>query len=157
MDRGIFVSRAEAERTTLREALDRYLAEVTPTKKGQAQETSLINRWRQDPLVTRFLASLRGADFAAYRDRRIAQGKSGNSIRIEFALVGHVFETARCEWGMELLANPIRNIRKPPTSHERERRLSVGEQERILAAMRAHGRNPWMEAAFVLAHETALH
>jgi len=33
MDRGVFVSRVEAETTTLREALDRYEREVTPGKK----------------------------------------------------------------------------------------------------------------------------
>jgi hypothetical protein len=33
MDRGIFVSRVEAESTTLRELLERYLEEVTPLKK----------------------------------------------------------------------------------------------------------------------------
>jgi hypothetical protein len=41
MDRGIFVSRTEAESTTLLQAVDRYLVEVTPTKKGQAQETTI--------------------------------------------------------------------------------------------------------------------
>lgn len=34
MDRGIFVSRKESERTTLLEALDRYLKEITGKKKG---------------------------------------------------------------------------------------------------------------------------
>lgn len=33
MDRGVFVSRAALENTTLSEALTRYLAEVTPGKK----------------------------------------------------------------------------------------------------------------------------
>ena len=36
MDRGVFVSRAEAENTTLAEALDRYMSEVLPTKKARA-------------------------------------------------------------------------------------------------------------------------
>ncbi len=34
MGRGRYVSLREAEETTLSEALDRYLREVTPTKKG---------------------------------------------------------------------------------------------------------------------------
>ena len=42
MDRGIFVSRKEAENTTLAEALDRYEREVTPLKKGVAQELSRV-------------------------------------------------------------------------------------------------------------------
>jgi len=38
MDRGGFVSRAEAESTTLGELLMRYLQEVTPLKRGAAPE-----------------------------------------------------------------------------------------------------------------------
>ena len=34
MDKGVFVSRTEAESTTLKELLERYLMEVTPLKKG---------------------------------------------------------------------------------------------------------------------------
>ena len=34
MDQGLFVSRNEAERTTVGELLDRYLREYTPRKKG---------------------------------------------------------------------------------------------------------------------------
>ncbi|MCU7893067.1 MAG: hypothetical protein KZQ78_16310 [Candidatus Thiodiazotropha sp. (ex Ustalcina ferruginea)] len=34
MDQGLFVSRAEAESTTLRALLERYQEEVTPLKKG---------------------------------------------------------------------------------------------------------------------------
>ena len=33
MDRGVFVSRVEAERTTLADALDRYIREIIPLKK----------------------------------------------------------------------------------------------------------------------------
>ena len=34
IDRGIFVDRTEAQRSTLGELIDRYLAEVTPLKKS---------------------------------------------------------------------------------------------------------------------------
>ncbi len=40
MDRGTFVSRAEAESTTLMELLERYRNEVTPLKKGAASATT---------------------------------------------------------------------------------------------------------------------
>ena len=40
MDRGIFVSRAEAERTTLAEALERYKVEVSCLKAHPAQDYS---------------------------------------------------------------------------------------------------------------------
>lgn len=42
MDKGLFVSRAEADSTTLDEALDRYLREITTNKKGWVAETNRI-------------------------------------------------------------------------------------------------------------------
>ncbi|MGD9787571.1 MAG: hypothetical protein AB7U30_06420 [Sulfuricellaceae bacterium] len=113
MDRGIFVSRAEAERTTLAEALERYWQEVASQKRHPDQERRRINHWLRQPLSSYFLANLRGAEFAKYRDERRAQGRAENTIRLELALISHLFEIARKEWGMESLANPIRNIRKP--------------------------------------------
>jgi hypothetical protein len=38
MDQGLFVSRVEAETTTLNELLQRYLEEITPQKKGSEPE-----------------------------------------------------------------------------------------------------------------------
>jgi hypothetical protein len=43
----------------------------------------------------------------------------------------HLFETARKEWGMEGMLNPLKSIRKPSASYERDRRLEPGEFERI--------------------------
>ena len=42
MDKGVFVSRAEAESTTLKELLERYLTEITPLKKGAVPETNRL-------------------------------------------------------------------------------------------------------------------
>ena len=47
MDRGVFVSRKEAENTTLSEALDRYEREVIPDKKGAVQERSRVRIWKR--------------------------------------------------------------------------------------------------------------
>ena len=58
MDRGIFVSRVESERTTLCDALKRYVKEVTVNKRGKLQESSLIERWKKHPLALRPLATL---------------------------------------------------------------------------------------------------
>ena len=155
MDRGIFVSRAEAERTTLAEALERYKAEISSRKAHPAQDNQRISHWLRQPVAFRHLANLRGADFAQYRDARREQGRAENTIRLELALVSHLFEIARKEWGMESLLNPLKNIRKPSGSRERDRRLQGDEYERISAALTASG-NPWAGPAFDLAIETAL-
>ena len=53
MDRGVFVSRKEAENTTLSEALDRYEREVIPDKKGAVQERSRVRIWKRSALASR--------------------------------------------------------------------------------------------------------
>lgn len=51
MDRGSYVDRTEAERTSLKEALERYEREVTPKKKGASQERHRIAKWLRKPAV----------------------------------------------------------------------------------------------------------
>ncbi|EAY56644.1 MAG: probable phage integrase [Leptospirillum rubarum] len=132
MDRGIIVSRKEVESTTLSEALDRYEREVSSIKKGYLQEKKRIRASKSHPLGKRFLASIQGKDFALYRDERIKSGSSANTVRLDLAVISHLFEVARKEWGMEGLTNPVKAIRMPSPSTGRDRRLQPGELEKLL-------------------------
>ncbi|CAJ0808580.1 hypothetical protein LMG19087_00255 [Ralstonia wenshanensis] len=152
---GVYVDRTEAERTTLHDALARYMREVVPAKRYPEQERTRIARWQKHDLAWRTLASLRGADFAKYRDARRAAGRAENTIRLELQIVSHVFEIARKEWGFETLTNPLKNIRKPSGSRARDRRLRPGEFE-VLRTKLAASSNPWAPLAFELAIETSL-
>ena len=134
MVRGVFQSRSEAEATTLAEALKRYQREITPHKKSERQENGFIRKWLADPLATRTLASLRGKDFADYRDKRRKAGMAESSVRLELALISHVFTVASKDWGMEGLANPVRSIRMPSSSRSRDRRLHAEELDAIIEA-----------------------
>ena len=98
MDHGAFVSRAEAESTTLKEALERYLKEVTPTKKGAKQESDRIKVWMEHELAHRYLASLRSVDFAQFRDQKLADEASASTIRNQLNIISHLFNIARKEW-----------------------------------------------------------
>lgn len=155
MARGVFVSRVEAETTTLGEALDRYWDEIRSKMRNAERDKYLHRRWRSHPLSKRFLASIRGAELAQHRDERRAVGKAENTIRVELAYLSQLFEVCRKEWGMEGLMNPVRNIRMPSGSRERDRRLKASEYE-SLATELAKSDNPWILAAFDLAIETSL-
>ena len=133
MDRGCFVCRSEAETTTLGAALERYKREVTPHKKGAHQEVKRIKLWLATDLAKRSLASLKGSDFAAYRDKRLAAVAS-NTVRLELAIISHLFTIAQQEWDMPL-TNPVQSIRKPKGSNARTRRLEGDEEARLLAAV----------------------
>ncbi len=133
--RGVFVSRKEAESTTLSDALDRYEREISSEKKGHKREKTRITIWKTHPLSKRFLASIRGSDMASYRDERIKSGYSANTIRLELAIISHLFEIARKEWGMEGLLNPVKAIRMPSPSSGRDRRLHPGELDKLLESL----------------------
>ena len=155
IDKGIFISHVEAARTSLREALERYAREVTVHKKGAAQETQRIEHWKRHRLASRALASIRGADVAAYRDERLKQGASGNTVRLELALLSHVYTVATQEWGMEALPNPVRNVRKPKLNAGRDRRLEEGEEKKLFDAAK-RSKVSWLEPIIHMALETAM-
>lgn len=155
MDRGIFIDNSEAQRTTLLEAIERYEKETIARKGYPQQELQRTKHWKTQPLAKRFLATLRGVDFAKYRDMRMDSGRAAATVRQELQVVSHLFETARKEWGMEGLLNPLKNIRKPSASNERDRRLEPGEFDRISAELGRRG-NPYALPAFELAIETSL-
>ncbi len=133
MDRGIFVSRKEAEGTTLEEALARYEREVIPAKKGAKQESMRMRIWKRSSLAKRSLASIQGKDIATYRDARLKE-VAPNTVRHELAVLSHVFTIAVKEWGMGGLVNPVKQIRAPKMPAGRDRRLKPGELDRILSA-----------------------
>ena len=143
MARGIFVSRAEAETTSLGEALTRYLTEVTPTKKPTTayRERVIGRQLGAHPLASRALASIRGKDMAAYMRQRQADAKGANTIRLELALLSHLFNTARTAWGMESLSNPVDLVKgqRPKLPQGRDRRLQGDEHARLLSAAQAYG------------------
>ena len=141
MDRGVFTSRAEAEATTLREALDRYERDVSSKKKSAGRERSTIAAWRTSPLGERSLASIRGKDVANAVRGLEARGLAPNSIRIHLALLSHLFNTARTAWGMESLSNPVDLVKgqRPKLPRGRDRRLVGDEHARLMTAALAYG------------------
>ena len=144
-----------ADDMTLFQALDRYANEVTPLKRSQQQELSRLRRWQQNPIADQSLSRIRAVEFARYRDQRQEQGAGANTIRLDLALVSHVFEVARKDWGMEALSNPVKAIRKPKLPRGRERRLLSGEETSLLTHCDAQG-NTLLRAFIILAIETAM-
>lgn len=92
---------------------------------------------------------------AAFRDHRLAEGKSNNTVRLELALLSHLYNTAIREWGMGLTVNPVTNVRKPAAGEGRNRRLEGDEEERLIAACEEHS-NPFLAWIVKLALYTAM-
>ncbi|CAE6773121.1 integrase [Paraburkholderia nemoris] len=124
MSRGVWVSRSEAEATTLYEALKRYEEEVSLSKKGAAQESSVLKNCKAIDLAKRPLATIRSADIAKLRDEWLKNYKPATVLR-RLAVLSHVFNIARKEWGMESLSNPVELVRKPQPNNARTRRIAA--------------------------------
>ncbi|AOV17847.1 integrase [Acidihalobacter aeolianus] len=151
MVRGVYIPRAHGERLTLDRALDRYRLEVTPTKKAStaSRETDLAVPLRT-ALGKYSLAAITPDIVAEYRDRRLAavskktgRPMSASSVRLELALLGHLYAVAIKEWGLGLTLNPVQMIRRPSPGEGRNRRLTGDEEARLLAAVDAHS-NPML-------------
>ena len=131
----------------------RYLAEVTPTKKGSKQE---LNRGRQiarTSLGSMQLDKITSEAVSKYRDGRLCE-VSNNTVRLELAFISVVFEQCAKEWSYKVI-NPVKQIRIPKPGKPRQRRLRPGEEEALLAACAASSAT-YLHSLVVLAIETGM-
>ena len=156
MVRGVFIDRADAQRMTLQDALKRYQQEVTPTKRAWTAKSE-INRARKltSELGKYSLAAITPDIVAQYRDKRLAEGLKNDTVRLELALLSHLFSTAIKEWRLGLYYNPVANIRKPAPGPGRNRRLVGDEELRLIAACSAYS-NPLLGWLVRLAIHTGM-
>lgn len=154
--RGAYDDRSRAESITLGAALDLYAERVTPRKSGAAQERRLIRRLGERltklNLAQLPMAAVRATHFVTYRDMRFLDSVTAATVRLELALISHLFTTARKEWGMAV-DNPIADITMPKKSQERDRRLLSDEEARLLVEARRFSEMPQI---IILAIDTAM-
>ncbi|MCL5980487.1 MAG: site-specific integrase [Gammaproteobacteria bacterium] len=155
MVRGVFIRRAPSQKLTIAAALDRYLQEITPGKKagGSQRRDHTSAKPLRERLGRYGLSALSTEVIGRYRDERLAEGKSGSTVRLELALLSHLFSVALREWSIGLPGNPVLQVRKPKTV-ARDRRLHGDEEARLLHSVRQHG-NPILAWVTELALETA--
>lgn len=169
MVRGVYIQRGSAERMTVSAALNRYLAEVSPSKRPSSAASDIRRSKSLIHSLGKYsLAALTPEIIAKYRDERLAgldrkdfNGKSNpkpraaNTVRLDLALLGHMFNVAIKEWGIGLAINPVQSIRRPAPGPGRERRLSLEEQKRLFTAVEAHS-NPMLGWIVRIALETGM-
>ncbi|RQW22316.1 site-specific integrase [Rhodobacteraceae bacterium CH30] len=156
MDLGQFRDLRPLDQLTLGDLLRRYYQEVTPGKRGAIQEGNRIKQLLRHPLALRPMSGLRACDFAAYRNARLEQ-VGPSTVRLELALLSHLYTIAIREWSLPLV-HELKNISRPKAPPGRERRLQRGELARLLAAIDTQGGRaaPWLKACIELALETGM-
>ncbi len=147
MVRGVYIDRAGSDRLLLAHALERYLREVSSTKRATTAYAEMHKaKALKECLGAYSLAAVTPDLVARYRDERLEAGKSNNTVRLELALLSHMFTIAIKEWRVGLFYNPVANIRKPSPGKGRDRRLTAEEEIALFRACDSHS-NPmlgWM-------------
>lgn len=160
MDRGVFVSRKEAENTTLEEAFKRFIDEYVPRYAQPRTERNRINHILTYPLASRFLASIRGKDLADFVKTREKEGASANTIRLDLDKISILFSVASKDWGMEALSNPVKKINRPklPSGRDRRLRAAIKVDGKVLSEeeLLLQHASPKMQAIIPFAIETAM-
>lgn len=134
IDQGIFVDLTEARTTTLGELIDRYLIEVTPTKKGSKQEVYRLQNLKKH-LGQLIVGSIQGKHIANYKDQRLQEGKASSTVLRELCDLSHLFNVAKKDWGIPLTSNPAKLVRRPAVAKGRDRRLTTIEIKQLIAAL----------------------
>ena len=138
---------------TLGELLERYARELTPTKRGATTELRRLQRLIRDPVSGLRASQLTSQAIAAFRDRRLLDGK--RTCHYDLILIRHCLKLAINEWGLMMSANPVDKVKMPPSSPARNRRLEVGEFERLEEAAK-QTKNPHIWPIIVFAIETGM-
>ena len=126
MERNLYVAPAEG---TLGELLDRYEKEVSPLHKSHEIEAYRLKTLKKH-LGNQRVATLTSTVIAKYRDERL-KTVSAASLKRELVILSSVLNTAIKEWGFNI-DNPVSKVSIPKFNNARDRRLEVGEEEKLL-------------------------
>lgn len=144
-----------AQRTTVREVLERYIREVLPSMKGARDDAIRLNAIKRRWISQLSMVGLTPQQMARYRDERLQEVAPATVIR-ELAYLSAIINHSRREWGIHI-ENPVASIRKPTMPLGRARTLSLAEEGTLLEALLPGGRRSmWMKPLVMLALETAM-
>ena len=115
--------RQDAQRFTVTEVLDRYIAGPVAAMRSAKDITTRLERARArfGPL---FLANVRGVEVAAWRDELRQDGLASQSVIHHLNALSAMFTFAEKDMSIDLPAgNPVAKVRKPQAPKARDRRL----------------------------------
>ncbi len=107
------------EKHTLKDVMERYALEVTPSKRGHVWEDRRIKKLILDPDLHSYLplAQVTSEILGQWRDARLKINANGTVIR-EARLISCILEVARREWKW-ISVNPMKDVRKPKAPDHR--------------------------------------
>jgi integrase len=152
----------EDEKHTLKQALERYIEEVTENKKGVRHETLRIQAFIRDfpEVVSLPLAEVKTPVLAGWRDARLKK-VAGSTVNRDINWLRNALLTARDEWHW-MTHNPFAGFRFPNDPPPRDRRVTPKEVRALCRACNyVTGRTPISKTqevayAFLIALRTSM-
>ena len=113
---GQFVDLSEANKTTLKELLERYEREVS-SKKRTKSDKYLIRNICQHDFVHKVLSHISSSDIAKFRDERL-KTISGSSVNRELSILSDCINKAinlvkACRWGCNRRGKFVQPLQPP--------------------------------------------
>lgn len=154
MDRGIFLSRSEAESTTIKEIANRYIKEVSPNKKNKVEDIRLLNVVIQK-FGAYYIAGLQSKMIVEWREELKAKKLANSTINHHLNALSGLLEQAIKEWGYVLPMNPSRLVKRMPEGKSRDRRL-LPEEEKLILDECNNSANKYIKSICIFALETSM-
>lgn len=144
VDKGCYTNVALAERTLLKDVIERYIQEVTNQTRSMKEDRYRLGAMMRHWIGALTMIQLTPAKVAQYRDERLKKVSAGAVIR-ELAYISSIINHSRREWGINM-TNPVPFVKKPPSPQGRNRTLNNDELERLLKACapRVKNGNIWV-------------
>jgi integrase len=143
---------------TFADAVDRYLEEITPTKRNAYNESYLLKIVKQADFADKPISDITTEMLARYRDDKLKTLKP-NSVSRYVSMMQTVLEQSRREWGW-IKENPAKELRKPTKGQSRDRIYNDDEIAAILLGLGHNGPCSYIEQtvgdAFLFALETGM-
>ena len=134
IERGLYIDARLSLSVTVSALIDRYQREILPSKK--AKGSSELSRFTllKEKLGHRRLSTLKVSHITTYKNERLMVVGPA-SVKKELSQLSRVLNAAIKDWHYDF-NNPISKIRMPIEPKGRDRRLELGEETRLLAALR---------------------
>lgn len=120
---------------TLRQMLEKYRDEVSPSKRGKRWETVRLNHFLTSEKLPldKPVTQCTSEELGVWRDYRLLTVSAGTVLR-DFSLLSAVFEQARLEWKW-VTTNLINDVRKPRSPDHRTTVITRPQIKLILGAL----------------------
>lgn len=115
---------------TVSEMMKRYAETISPQKKREQSDLSVVKQIRGSPLASLQLSLVKPKHVVEWRDALIQRTSSATAIRY-LRVLKHAFNLAIQEWGW-LKNNPFSGVKMPATPKPRERRITKEELTLLL-------------------------